>query len=97
MSNESGASPVDFATNETEQGLIDFLQGRFKTSVLVDQDLFATGLVSSIFAMELVVHLEKTYSIAILGGDLKLDNIRSVQSMAALIERLRRADFTASA
>lgn len=88
---------MDASTKEIEQGLIDFLQGRFKTSVLVDQDLFATGLVSSIFAMELVVHLEQTYSIAILGSDLKLDNIRSVQSMAALIQRLRPADSVVSA
>jgi methoxymalonate biosynthesis acyl carrier protein len=45
-------------------------------------------LVSSIFAMELVVHLESSYGIAILGGDLKLDNFRTVQRMTALVLRL---------
>ena len=43
-----------------------------------DQDLFASGVVSSMFAMELVVFLEQSYQVTIIGGDLKLDNFRTV-------------------
>ena len=53
------------------------------------QDLFASGLVSSMFAMQLVVHLESAYGIAIIGPELKLDNFRTVQAMANLVLRLR--------
>lgn len=66
----------------------EFLTGRVKQDVPVDQDLFRTGLVSSMFAMELVVFLEQTYGIAIVGPDLKLDNFRTVEGMTALVGRL---------
>lgn len=68
-----------------------FLRSRTKTMVPVDQDLFASGLVSSIFAMELVVHLEQTYSVAIVGADLKLANFRTIKDMTVLVQRLQDA------
>ncbi|MEV0374920.1 phosphopantetheine-binding protein [Streptomyces sp. NPDC050636] len=78
-----------FTTEGLEKEILDFLAERIKTTVEVDQDLFASGVVSSMFAMQLVVHLEETYDIAIVGGDLKLDNFRTVQTMAGLVLRLR--------
>lgn len=86
----------DVSTTETParapevvaQQIQDFLAGRVNQEVPSDQDLFRTGLVSSMFAMELVVFLEQTYGIAIVGPDLKLDNFRSVDSMSALVGRL---------
>ncbi|MFF3445192.1 acyl carrier protein [Streptosporangium sp. NPDC002721] len=69
----------------------DFLRERIKTEVAADRDLFASGLVNSMFAMELVVHLEQRYGIAILGEDLKLDNFRTVERMTSLVLRLRDA------
>lgn len=65
-----------------------FLVERIKQDVPLDLDLFRTGLVSSMFAMELVVFLEQTYAVAIVGPDLKLDNFRTVDGMAALVRRL---------
>ncbi|MEU8384571.1 acyl carrier protein [Streptosporangium sp. NPDC048865] len=79
-------------TAETVQRQIgDFLKERIKTEVDAGRDLFASGLVTSMFAMELVVHLEQRYGIAILGEDLKLDNFRTVERMASLVLRLRDA------
>jgi methoxymalonate biosynthesis acyl carrier protein len=69
--------------------LTSFLSGRLKTAVAPDQDLFQSGLVSSMFAMELVVHLEESYDVAILGPELKLDNFRTVHAMTSLVLRLR--------
>ncbi|WP_329010775.1 phosphopantetheine-binding protein [Micromonospora rifamycinica] len=66
-----------------------YLTDRLKTTVEVDQDLFDRGLVDSMFAMELVVHLEQTFQISAPGTDPRLDNVRSVPSMAALVRRLR--------
>jgi methoxymalonate biosynthesis acyl carrier protein len=65
-----------------------FLESRTNTTVPSDQDLFQSGLVSSMFAMELVVFLEQTYAVAIVGPDLKLDNFRTVDSMSSLVQRL---------
>lgn len=72
-----------------EREIQEFLAGRLKTTVPTHQDLFATGLVTSMFAMELVVQLEADYGIAIIGGDLRLDHFRTVERMAELVTRLR--------
>jgi methoxymalonate biosynthesis acyl carrier protein len=74
-----------------EEALLSFLTERVKAEVGSDDDLFATGLVSSMFAMQLVVHLEEAYDIAIIGQELKLDNFRTVQAMTRLVLRLRGA------
>jgi methoxymalonate biosynthesis acyl carrier protein len=76
---------------EIERELLAFLAERTKTEVAVDHDLFGSGLVTSMFAMELVVHLEDAYDIAIVGPELKLDNFRTVQAMTSLVLRLREA------
>jgi methoxymalonate biosynthesis acyl carrier protein len=72
-----------------EDQLVDFLAARTKAQVSVDENLFGAGLVSSMFVMELVVHLERTYSVAIVGKDLKMDNFRTVRTMSVLVSRLR--------
>jgi methoxymalonate biosynthesis acyl carrier protein len=74
---------------EIENALLGFLGERVKADVASDQDLFKSGLVSSMFAMQLVVHLEESYDIAIVGPELKLDNFRTVQAMTGLVLRLR--------
>ncbi|WP_055547715.1 acyl carrier protein [Streptomyces sp. NBRC 110028] len=89
MTDQPTTAPVTAAS--IEQELLGFLEERTKTSVPPTQDLFASGLVSSMFAMELVVHLEQNYQVAIVGADLKLDNFRTVAQMTELVLRLRDA------
>jgi methoxymalonate biosynthesis acyl carrier protein len=72
-----------------EQDLVRYLESRTMTSWEPDRDLFATGGLSSLFAMELVVHLEKSFGVVIMGADLRLDNFRTVCAMAALVRRLQ--------
>jgi methoxymalonate biosynthesis acyl carrier protein len=90
MTAESIASAPTAESIQNE--LLAFLAERTKTTVEPDQDLFASGLVSSMFAMQLVVHLEEAYDIAIVGGDLKLGSFRTVETMTALVLRLRESD-----
>lgn len=89
MTSEQNTDDVN--AESIERALLGFLEGRTKSSISPTQELFASGLVSSMFAMELVVHLEKTYEIAIVGSDLKLDNFRTVRTMTDLVLRLRDA------
>ncbi|MEU3232445.1 acyl carrier protein [Nocardiopsis alba] len=72
--------------------LIGHLSSTLKTTVSADQDLFADGLVSSLSAMQLVVHLEQTYRIEITGRDLRMDSFRTVDAMVALVLRLAPTD-----
>ncbi|WP_406062400.1 phosphopantetheine-binding protein [Streptomyces sp. NBC_01077] len=78
----------DTAIRET---LTAFLEQRTKSAVAPDVDLFSTGLVTSLFAMELLVHVEQSFGVQVGGSDLTLDNFRSVDAMTALVLRLRGA------
>ncbi|WKU05662.1 acyl carrier protein [Micromonospora sp. HUAS LYJ1] len=72
--------------------LARFLTARTGRSWPPDTDLFATGGLSSLFAMELVVHLEQTYGVTVRGADLRLDNFRTLRRMVALVDRLRTGE-----
>lgn len=50
-------------------------------------DIFSLGFVNSMFAMELVLFVEKEFSITIGDTDLDIDNFKSVNAIAALIDR----------
>ncbi|MGZ4031112.1 MAG: acyl carrier protein [Tumebacillaceae bacterium] len=52
-----------------------------------DEDIFGAGFVTSLFAMELVMFVETEFSIRIENEDLDLDNFRTIQAIASLIER----------
>ncbi|MFE0174038.1 acyl carrier protein [Streptomyces sp. NPDC059002] len=86
MSTTSSAQPT---ATEIESALLSFLADRVKVPVTADTDLFASGAVTSLFSLELVVHVETTYGVAVQGDELRMDNFRSVQAMVGLIERLR--------
>ena len=79
------------AREAVQDNLLEFLAKQTKSVVALDQDLFESGLVSSLFAMELVVYLESTFGIAITGVELKLDHFRTVIAMTELVLRLRGA------
>ncbi|BBB02232.1 hypothetical protein RVR_10021 [Actinacidiphila reveromycinica] len=76
---------------QIREALGGFLRERVQSEVAPDQDLFKSGLVSSMFAMQLVVHLEEQYDIAIVGPDLKLDSFRTIDAMTELVLRLTAA------
>lgn len=72
-----------------EQRLGDFLEAKTKKTWEPEVDLFASGTVSSLFAMELVVFVESTFDVAVEGADLAMDNFRTVRAMSSLVTRLR--------
>lgn len=89
MTIEPKTETVQDTADTIEEALLTYLTDRTKSFLTKDEDLFASGLVSSMFAMELVVHLESEYGVSVTGSDLKLDNFRSIETMAALVLRLR--------
>lgn len=56
-----------------------------------DEDVFASGFVNSMFAMQLVQFVEQEFGIGVENEDLEIDNFRSVDAIAALVERKRAA------
>lgn len=71
-----------------KENLLAFLAERTRKPVAADTDLFASGLVSSMFALELVVHVESQFGVSVEGSDLRLENFRTVDSMTELVLRL---------
>lgn len=69
--------------------LLEFLGKRAKTAWDPEQDLFASGSFSSLFALELVMHLENAFGIAIGAEDLRLEHFRTVGAMTDLVLRIR--------
>lgn len=85
----STSETTNLADTSVRDNLVEFVSARTKTAVAPDLDIFASGLVSSLFAMQLVVHLESTFGVTIGGPDLKLDHFRTIDAMTALVQRLR--------
>ncbi len=52
-----------------------------------DQDIFALGFVNSLFAMQLVLFVEKEFGLTVEDEDMDIDNFRTLQAIAALVER----------
>lgn len=52
-----------------------------------DEDIFALGFVNSMFAMQLVLFIEKEFQVTIENEDLELNNFRTINAMANLLER----------
>ena len=73
---------------EVVERISSYLNRRLGVPVELDDDIYDRGLVTSMFAMELVVQLEQAFSIEIVGSDLQLANFRSVNTMTDLVLHL---------
>ncbi|MBP2707757.1 acyl carrier protein [Microbispora sp. RL4-1S] len=82
---------------DTAQGqILEFVRGRYpQAEIDAEQDIFAFGFVNSLFAMELVMFVEKTFGITIPNEELRIDNFRSANTMAALVGRLQNEPVVA--
>ncbi|WP_165988311.1 acyl carrier protein [Streptomyces sp. YIM 98790] len=85
-------STTELPVAAIEQRIGEFLQAKTKATWEPEVDLFASGAVSSLFAMELVVFVEKTFGVTVEGPDLSRDNFSSVRAMSSLVTRLRGGD-----
>lgn len=75
-------------SSDVQAEIRSFIAGRYpQSSIGDDEDIFAVGFINSLFALELVMFIEKTFGITIPTSDLQLDYFRTVAAMAALVER----------
>lgn len=66
----------------------DFIGGRYPDAQIGEtDDIFQLGFINSLFAMELVMFIEKQFGITIPNDELRIDNFRTTRSMAELVER----------
>jgi acyl carrier protein len=79
--------------NDTERASLREFISRHAGGLLIDdeEDLFASGLVNSLFAVQLVMWVERNFNTPIEGADLDFANIRSVSAVASFVARKRIA------
>ena len=74
------------------QAIKNFIVTATKGAEVGDSDdIFALGLVNSLFALQLVNFIEREFELEVEGEDLHLDNFRSVHAMASFVDRKLRA------
>jgi acyl carrier protein len=56
-----------------------------------DQDIFTMGLVNSLVAMQLVTFVEKEFDITVENEDVDVENFKSINAIADLVERKQTA------
>ena len=79
-------------TEQIKAQVREFVSRFFRGHELGDaEDMFSTGFVNSMFAMQLVQFVEGTFGVAVENEDLELDNFRSIDAIAALVERKQAA------
>jgi methoxymalonate biosynthesis acyl carrier protein len=70
----------------------DFFSRYFRSDNFCDDDdIFALGYVNSLFAMQMVMFVEKEFGMTVEDEDLDIENFRSLNAVACLIERKRAA------
>lgn len=80
--------PVD----QTKDKIRAFLSRHIRSYELQEDDnFFALGFVNSLFAMQLVMFVEKEFCVAVQDEDLELENFQSINAIAALVERKQAA------
>jgi methoxymalonate biosynthesis acyl carrier protein len=77
---------------QIKQRISDFLSRHLRSVELQeDDDIFALGLVNSLFAMQIVLYVEKEFNVSVENEDLELDNFRSIKAIASFVTRKRAA------
>lgn len=75
------------STEEIMSQVREFL-GQFIDITGIDDDhnLFASGMVNSMFAMQLVLFVEKEFGIQVANEDLDFENFKSLNAIVGFIE-----------
>jgi len=73
---------------DTKIKIRDFLQQFFGDHQLRDdEDLFSTGYVNSLFAMQLVMFIEQEFHIQLSNDELDLSNFKSIETISNFLEQ----------
>lgn len=57
------------------------------TNIADDLDMFAAGIVNSLFAAQLVLFVEKEFRLSLGEEDLEMTNFNTIEAIAALVRR----------
>jgi len=73
-------------TNDIKEKVKKFLSRYIRNHELQDdEDIFSSRLVNSLFAMQLVLYMEKEFKIKVVNEDLDLKNFNTLNAIAAFV------------
>jgi acyl carrier protein len=77
--------------NDSERTMVREFIAQHTGSARIDdeENMFANGLVNSLFAVQLVMWIERNFGTPIEGADLDFANIASVSAIASFVDRKR--------
>jgi acyl carrier protein len=76
--------------NDTRGRVREFVTRALRSAALGDEDdIFRVGGATSLFAMELVIFVEKQFGIVLEDDDLERANFATIDALTALVERKR--------
>ena len=79
-------------SNNVTSQILAFISGRYpQVEISSTDNIFQIGFVNSLFAMELVMFIEKTFGVTVPNDELRIENFSSAQSMTELVDRLTPA------
>jgi acyl carrier protein len=75
---------------EDEKGIKETVKRFILSSISIaklddDDNLFESGIVNSLFAVQLMTYIEKTFSIEVGMDDLDIENFKSLNATAAFV------------
>ena len=71
---------------QIKERIRSFLMKHVKSERLrEDEDIFKAGFVNSLFAMQLVLFVEKEFQIKVRDDDLAIENFRSINAIVRLV------------
>lgn len=74
------------AVDKTKSTIRNFILNSINIQNLKDDDnLFESGIVNSLFAIQLMTYLEKTFKIEVTMDDLSLENFESINSTSFFV------------
>lgn len=84
-------------SEEIASPIREFIAGRYpQVRMSDDDDIFSLGFVNSLFAMELVMFIEKRFDLRIPNSVLQIRNFRSVTAMTEMVTANRATPAPAS-
>jgi methoxymalonate biosynthesis acyl carrier protein len=66
-----------------------FAEKKIADGLEFDTDLFSGGFINSLFAFEMVVYLEEAFGVKIPDGEITEGNFRTIDSIAAMIRKIK--------
>jgi acyl carrier protein len=75
---------------KARQDIRKYLLTVFGDKEFSDNDnIFEMGFISSLFAIELIMYIEKNFNVTLENNDLSIENFKSIDSMTQLINQKR--------